>query len=147
MIGRWLNRRHRSAMGRRDTHRRGFALLEALVAMAIASIALATLYRSVGQGSKNVVEVEARVEAALLAKSVLAEATFAEDLARLAAGRSGPWRWVVSTAPEQVQVLQESSLPAGPALSAARVTVEVFRGEGSTPVSTWTTWKPWRSTP
>ncbi|HNE72137.1 MAG TPA: prepilin-type N-terminal cleavage/methylation domain-containing protein, partial [Giesbergeria sp.] len=32
---------------------RGFSLLEALVAMAIAAMALGTLYRTVGQSSKN----------------------------------------------------------------------------------------------
>ena len=91
-------------------HRRrfGFALLEALVALAIASIALATLYRSVGQGSKNVGDVEARVEATLLARSVLAGATYAEDLAQSASGQSGAWHWVVRTAPEQVQITEES---------------------------------------
>lgn len=126
--------------------RQGFALLEALVAMAIASIALATLYRSVGQGSRNVGVVESRVEAALLARSVLAGSTFAEDLAQSASGEAGVWRWVVRTAPEQVLITQASGQPAPP-LSAARVTVDVFRTEGGDPVASWSTWKPWRSTP
>lgn len=139
-------RAHRGRGGRPRPVRLGFALLEALVAMAIASIALATLYRSVGQGSRNVGVVESRVEAALLARSVLAGATFAEDLAQSASGESGAWRWVVHTAPEQVQIT-EANGPAGLALSAARVTIEVFRTEGGAPVSSWTTWKPWRSAP
>ena len=104
--------------------RLGFALLEALVTMAIASIALATLYRSVGQGSKNVGDVEARVEATLLARSVLAGATYAEDLAQSASGQS-------------------VSSP----VSAARVTIEVSRASGGAPVASWTTWKPWRTAP
>ncbi len=37
---------------------RGFSLLEALVAMAIAAMALGTLYRTVGQSSKNAVTVQ-----------------------------------------------------------------------------------------
>ena len=44
---------------------RGFNLLEALVAMAIAAIAFTALYRTVGQSSKVVVDVQARVEAAM----------------------------------------------------------------------------------
>lgn len=127
--------------------RRGFALLEALVAMAIASFALAALYRSAGQGSKNVGDVQSRVEAAVLAKSVLAEATYAEDLARLASGQSGAWRWAVRTAPDQVQVTRTGAGPAATMLPAARVTVEVFRNEGDAPTASWTTWKPWRSAP
>ena len=51
---------------------RGFSLLEALVAMAIASIAFAALYKTVGQSSKTAVDVDARVQAVLLARSVLA---------------------------------------------------------------------------
>ena len=64
----------------------GFSLLEALVAMAIASIAFTVLYRTVGQSAKAAVDVDARVEAALVAQSVLASATFAEELAPLGAG-------------------------------------------------------------
>ena len=130
-------------------HRRrfGFALLEALVAMAIASIALAALYRSVGQGSKNVGDVEARVEATLLARSVLAGATYAEDLAQSASGQSGAWHWVVRTAPEQVQITEENGRSASSPVSAARVTIEVSRASGGAPVASWTTWKPWRTAP
>lgn len=125
---------------------RGFSLLEALVAMAIASIALASLYRSVGQGSKNVVDVEARVQATLVARSALAAGTFAEDLIRQDSGQSGPWQWHIQVAPEQVPVMEEDGRPApGGPLQAARVTVEV-RKDG-VPVSTWTTWKPYRGAP
>ncbi len=125
---------------------RGFSLLEALVAMAIASIALASLYRSVGQGSKNVVDVEARVEATLVARSAVAAGTFAEDLMRQDSGRAGEWHWQIQVAPEQIQLMDENGGPvAGPPLRAARVTVEV-RKDGATAV-TWTTWKPYRSAP
>lgn len=125
---------------------RGFSLLEALVAMAIASIALASLYRSVGQGSKNVVDVESRVEAALVARSALAAGTFAEDLMRDDSGQAGPWHWRIQVAPEQVPLLDEDGRPApGGPLRAARVTVEVSK-DGAT-VVTWTTWKPYRAAP
>lgn len=124
----------------------GFSLLEALVAMAIASIALASLYRSVGQGSTNVVDVEARVQATLVARSALAAGTFAEDLIRQDSGQSGPWQWHIQVSPDQVPVVEEDGRPApGGPLHAARVTVEV-RKDG-VPVSTWTTWKPYRAAP
>ncbi|KRD16764.1 general secretion pathway protein GspI [Acidovorax sp. Root267] len=114
--------------------------------MAIASIALASLYRSVGQGSKNVVDVEARVEASLVARSALAAGTFAEDLMRQDSGQSGVWHWRIQVTPEQVPLMEESGRPAQAApLRAARVTVEVSK-DGVTAV-TWTTWKPYRSAP
>lgn len=137
-----------SGLGRRRRRGpRGFALLEALVAMAIASVALATLYRTVGQGSKNVGEVEARVEAALLAKSVLAGATFAEELVQSPTGQAGAWHWAVHIAPEQVQVTEEDGRPTASPVPAARTTVEVSRSQGGPPVLSLTTWKPWRVAP
>ena len=72
---------------------RGFSLLEALVAMAIAAMALGTLYRTVGQSSKNAVTVQERVEAAMVARSVLAGALYAEELANQSEGKTGAWRW------------------------------------------------------
>lgn len=125
---------------------RGFSLLEALVAMAIAAIALASLYKSVGQGSKNVVDVETRVEAALVAKSALAAGTFAEDFARQDSGQAGDWQWRIQTAPEQIPLLEENGRPApGGPLRAARVSVEVSKN--GVPAATWTTWKPYRAAP
>lgn len=124
----------------------GFSLLEALVALAIASIALASLYRSVGQSSKNVVDVEARIEASLVARSALAAGTFAEDLAKQDSGQTGNWHWRIQVAPEQIPMTDEAGrlAPGGP-LRAARVTVEVSK-DGVTAV-TWTTWKPYRAAP
>eukprot|EP01041_Mallomonas_annulata_P027291 gene27291-48847_t len=72
--------------GRPSRGQQGFSLLEALVAMSIASIALASLYRTVGQSSKGVVDVESRIEAALVARSALAGSTFAEDIERQPSG-------------------------------------------------------------
>ena len=122
----------------------GFSLLEALVAMAIAAIALASLYRSVGQGSHSVMSVQSRVEAALVAKSVLASGTFAEDLMRQDSGQAGAWSWRIDVAPEQILMLNEAGRPsqAGP-LRAAKVTVQVSKD--GVAAATWTTWKPYRS--
>lgn len=129
---------------RRSRSQSGFSLIEALVAMAIAAIALASLYRSVGQGSKNVVDVQTRVEATLVARSAVAAGMFAEDLMRLNSGEVGEWRWRIEVVPEQVPVLQSDwqSRPVEP-IRAARVTVEVSKG--GLPAVTWVTWKPFRT--
>lgn len=125
---------------------RGFSLLEALVAMAIAAIALGTLYRAVGQSSKGVADVEARVEAALVARSVLAGSTFAEDVSRQLSGEMSGWHWSIRVEPEQIRLLGEGGqvLPGDP-LRAAKVTIDVARGESGPNVMTWTSWKPYRS--
>ena len=85
-----IHRMTRARAPRRSRRQRGFNLLEALVAMAIAAVAFTALYRTVGQSTKVVGDVEARVEAALVARSVLASGTFAEDMGALQAGQQGP---------------------------------------------------------
>ncbi|GAD20288.1 prepilin-type N-terminal cleavage/methylation domain-containing protein [Acidovorax sp. MR-S7] len=119
----------------------GFSLLEALVAMAIASIAFAALYRTVGQGSKNVVDVQSRVQAALVVRSVLASAIFAEDLVRQPAGQLGAWQWNIRVEPEQIAVSEDFGQPESPPLRVARVTVSVAQ-EGKS-VLVWTARKPY----
>ena len=136
-----LNRQGQSATPRAQ---RGFTLLEALVAMAIAAVSFTALYRTVGQSSKVVSDVEARVEAALVARSVLASATFAEDLAALQSGQQGPWQWRLQVAQANVPLTNQSGPPAQPVPAAgARVSVQVMR-EGSRPLFELTTWKPLR---
>ena len=140
-------RAHARPQSRAWTMQQGFSLLEALVAMAIAAMALGTLYRTVGQSSKNVVDVGARVEAALVARSVLAAATYAEDLTRQSTGQAGAWYWNMQASPEQVQLSEADGRPAGGALPAAKVTVQVMRSKEGPTVLTWTTWKPYRAAP
>ena len=140
-----MSTKHRSRRAGAATRARGFSLLEALVAMAIASIAFAALYRTVGQGSKNVVDVQSRVQAALVVRSVQASATFAEDLVQQSAGQMGAWQWSVRVEPEQVAVSEDFGKPEGAPLRAARVTVSVAQ-EGK-PVLAWTAWKPYRAMP
>lgn len=124
---------------------RGFSLLEALVAMAIASIAFAVLYRAVGQSSKTVVDVDARVQAALVARSVLASATFAEDLVAHPEGHAGPWEWRVQVGPASVPLTDALTHQPQPPLQAARVVIDVAR-DGRT-VLEWAGWKPYRAAP
>lgn len=133
--------------GSRAGGQRGFTLLEALVAMAIAAVAFTALYRTVGQSSKVVMDVEARVEAAMVARSVLASATFAEDLAPLQTGRQGPWQWRLQVVQQGVAITNTRGLPGeSPALAAARVSVQVAR-DGSGPLLELTGWKPYRTAP
>lgn len=131
---------------RAPARQQGFSLLEALVAMAIAAMALGTLYRTVGQSSKNVVDVGARVEAALVARSALAAATYAEDLERQPIGQVGAWYWSVQVSPEQAQLKEVDGRPAG-ALPVAKVTVHVAHAKDGPAVLVWTTWKPYRTAP
>lgn len=126
---------------------RGFSLLEALVAMAIAAMALGTLYRTVGQSSKNAVTVQERVEAAMVARSVLAGALYAEELANQSEGKAGAWRWRVQMQPSVAQWGASPGRPSTPPQAVARVTVDVMRADGGEPVLVWTGWKPYRAAP
>ena len=126
---------------------RGFSLLEALVAMAIAAMALGTLYRTVGQSSKNAVTVQERVEAAMVARSVLAGALYAEELANQSEGKAGAWRWRVQMQPSVAQWGASPGRPSPPPQAVARVTVDVMRADGAEPVLVWTGWKPYRAAP
>ena len=130
---------------RRAQH--GFNLLEALVAMAIAALAFTALYRTVGQSSRVVGDVEARVEAAMVARSVLASATFAEDLAPLQAGQQGPWQWRMQIAQQAVALTNTTGEPLeDPTVPAARVAIQVAR-EGLGTEFEMTAWKPYRKAP
>ena len=116
--------------------------------MSIASIALASLYRTVGQSSKGVVDIESRVEAALVARSTLAASTFAEDVERQPAGASGDWHWRIHMQAQQIPLQEEDGRAApGAPLRAAMVVVEVTRGKDGPTVMSWTTWKPYRAAP
>ena len=126
---------------------RGFSLLEALVAMAIAAMALGTLYRTVGQSSKNAVTVQERVEAAMVARSVLAGALYAEELANQSDGKAGAWRWRVQMQPAVAQRGAPPGRPSPAPQTVARVTVDVMRAEGGDAVLVWTGWKPYRAAP
>lgn len=125
----------------------GFSLLEALVAMAIASMALGTLYRTVGQSSRSAVTVQERVEAAMVARSVLAGALYAEELANQSEGKAGAWRWRMHLQPTVAQWGATPGRPSTPPQTVARVTVDVMHAEGSDPVLSWTGWKPYRAAP
>ena len=115
--------------------------------MAIAAMALGTLYRTVGQSSKNAVTVQERVEAAMVARSVLAGALYAEELANQSDGKTGAWRWRLQMQPAVAQWGAPPGRPSPAPQTVARVTVDVMRAEGGDAVLVWTGWKPYRAAP
>lgn len=137
----------RARAPRRSRRQRGFNLLEALVAMAIAAVAFTALYRTVGQSTKVVGDVEARVEAALVARSVLASGTFAEDMGALQAGQQGPWQWRLQVVQQPVAITNPTGQPPeSPMVPGARVDIQVARAGAGT-VFEMTAWKPYRTAP
>jgi general secretion pathway protein I len=56
-----------------NTRRKGFTLVEVLVALAIISIALMSALRAAGQGTNNVGELRSRLLAGWVAENLLAE--------------------------------------------------------------------------
>ena len=131
----------------RQRRERGFSLLEALVAMAIASIALGTLYRTVGQSSKSASTVQERVEAAMVARSILAGSLYAEDLASQTTGQAGAWRWRLQVVPDVASWAPGVGRPAAAPQPVARITVDVMPAVGGSVAVSWTAWKPYRTAP
>lgn len=138
---------------RRAQLQRGFSLLEAVVAMAIAAIAFGALFRTVGQSSKVAGDVDGRVEAQLLAQSILASAAFAEDLEPLHNGQEGPWQWQLQVSAEPVAWelvdgmvdTREDALMAPQMV--ARIDIQVRRAGAPAATLTWQGYKPYRALP
>lgn len=124
---------------------RGFSLLEALVALAIAAIAFAALYRTVGQSAFNASVFDERVQANLLVRSIVASATFAEDLIRQPAGNAGNWQWTLQVAPEQASLREVGGAQANLTVRVARVQLHI--AHAGRPVLEWTGFKPYAALP
>ena len=125
-------------------HQRGFGLLEALVAMAIAAMAFSALYGAVGQGSKSASDINARSEAALVGRSVLASGVFAEDFIANASGSFGVWRWTVQVSPAEIPMVDAVKGVALAPLRGAQVEVRVLDDRQPGQPSVWSGWKPSR---
>lgn len=126
---------------------RGFTLLEALIAIAIAAMALGALARAVGQGARTAAEVADRQQAAMVARAVLSTGTFAEDYLSAPEGESPPWSWRVQVTPQPVVLADAARVQPDQMLPAARLTVEVLRQGATDPVFVLSAWKPYRAAP
>lgn len=126
---------------------RGFTLLEALIAIAIAALALGALARAVGQGGRVAVVVAERQQAAMVARAVLAMGTFAEDYVALTEGHAPPWSWRVSVQPQSARLVDVAGVQPEQTLVAARLTVEVRHQDAADSVYVLTAWKPYRAAP
>ena len=83
----------------------------------------------------------------MVARSVLASATFAEDLVALQSGQDGPWQWRTQVMQEAVPMASATGQPIDPPpIPAARVTVQVAR-DGASPMFELIGWKPFRNAP
>lgn len=95
--------RHIVASRMARSHQSGFTILEVLVSFVVASLLLSVILSSFSQGLSNLVRVDARAQAAIVAQSRLAELGV---LTPLQAGvfrglevGAKEFRWTVSVAP------------------------------------------------
>lgn len=123
----------------------GFTLLEALIAISIAAMALGALSRAVGQGVKSANDTANRQQAAVVARAVLSSGTFAEDLMRAGQGASPPWEWRVSVDPQSLSLHDKAGHTPDQTLLAAQLTIEVFHAGQSQPAFILKAWKPYRT--
>jgi len=84
------------------SQRRGFSLLEVLVALTIAAMAFAAVYRSVGQSALIGAQSRERTEAATVIRSLMALAAGRSDLLAQRAGTFSGWHWEVTIRPVTV---------------------------------------------
>jgi len=124
---------------------RGLSLLEALVALAIAAIAFVALYRSVGQSAFNAVTLDERVQARVLARSILASATFADDFIQRPAGSQGQWRWTIQVAPQTLVLAETGGQNERLTVQAAHI--ELLVSHEGRPVLSQSAWKPYARMP
>ena len=127
----------------------GFTLLEALMAIAIAALALGALARSAGQGARTAAEVADRQQAAMVARAVLSLGIFAEDYLAVPEGQTPPWAWRIRVTAQPVVLADTARTQPDQTLSAAQLSIEVFRlgQEGGDPLWVQSAWKPYRTAP
>lgn len=88
----------------------GFTLIEALVALAILGVALASVLRAYGAGFRSAERAEMQTHALLLADSRLAEATTMLTEPGESRGREAGYAWRVTASPFPVQGVDEPLL-------------------------------------
>jgi len=122
---------------------KGFTLLEALVALVIAAIALGSLYRAVGQGAVTANAVSDRVEMAFIAHNIFSSAVFADDFESGSTGAEGRWFWKVSVAREMIHPRNMSGHDVIVPFSAGKIQISIY-GSNSDVNQMFTAWKPFR---
>lgn len=89
-----MTRRRRTGAGEA-----GFSLIEAVVALAVAALAVAAVYQLIATGLNGAREAEARARAVLLAQSLLAELESGPLQAAERSGSEAGLRWRTRVAP------------------------------------------------
>ncbi len=92
---------------------RGFTLLEILVALTIAAMAFALVYRSVGMSVTLSASSRDRLEALAVVRSLAAQMTAQPGALRDARGEFAGWRWTLTLRPVAV-TWQAVPAPGGP---------------------------------
>jgi prepilin-type N-terminal cleavage/methylation domain-containing protein len=101
---------------------RGFSLVEAMCAMAIAAMALVALFRGLGSSQIAANYLEAHLGARIIAQSIIAdERTAVETVVGARSGDSGIYRWRLVVEPAEVSIAGSGP----PILRLYRVSVDV----------------------
>lgn len=112
----------------------GFTLLEVLVALAIAAMAFAALYRGTGQSLHGLERSRLKAQATMLGQSLLAGATWADELLPLATGEDGPLRWEMRFTPGALQPeASDAAVPVAP-ISVMEVYLAVYAQDENLPL-------------
>jgi general secretion pathway protein I len=106
---------------------RGFSLLEVLVAFSIAALALAMIYRVMGNDARQVGSLVQRERALTLAQSLLAAYTVVSPQEVHDSGQSAGYAWRIDSAPYSTEV--NSANPQAPHLHELRAAVSWDGGE------------------
>jgi len=109
------------------TRPRGFSLLEVLVAFFIAALALAMIYRVMGNDARQAGSLGQRERALALAQSLLAGYTVAPPLEVHDSGDSAGYAWRIDSAPYPTEV--NSASPQAPRLHELRAAVSWDGGQ------------------
>lgn len=125
---------------------KGFTLLEALVAIAIAAMALAALSRAVGQSAKSANDLSSRQQAAIVARAVISSGTYAEDFLQSLRGNSTPWEWQISVNPQPITVQEVGGAKATSTSNVAHIRIDVSLQGSSQVAYSLNAWKPYRTT-
>lgn len=88
----------------------GFTLIEALVALAVLGVVLASVLRAYGAGFRSAERAESRTQALLIAESRLAEAAATVNEAGETSGAQGPYAWRVVAAPFALEGVEKPLL-------------------------------------